>query len=320
MKPNSNLPRTPLGPFALTNPTALALKAGLATGIALGLSKAAGNPDIVSSTFVAVLCTSPMVFMGIRLAFAQLFGSVVGGLLGSFMMLAGTPLSIGIPVAVSLAIASCFSVRFPQGYQAAAFSALFVQAVPRGTPTQTFGIRMLAVGIAATSGLLINLIISSWATKDIFLQRLDRVEAYTNHLLEEISTKGPQSVHPGFALTSQLVREIGQARGELSWRQDSEGLLWLAALKERVERIQHLLHLVYDLGLLMKDHQIEAEEISEFLTWARLGDGPRPAVPDSLQAGADRVEKLWKELKACPSMEDFSPPAEDQAQASPTSS
>ena len=76
----------------LGNPWFLTLKAALATLLALLLDGLTGNPDSVSSTFIAVLCVSPTVLMGLRRALTQMVGSVAGGLWGAGLAAVGAPL------------------------------------------------------------------------------------------------------------------------------------------------------------------------------------------------------------------------------------
>ena len=124
-----------LGPPLPSNPLRsvfLALKAGAACALALLFDALTGNPDHVSSTFVAVLSVSPVVLMGLRRSLDQVVGSVVGGLWGAGCMLLGLTPGLGIPLAVAAAVYSAFLFGFGRGFAVAAFSAMFVQAVPFG--------------------------------------------------------------------------------------------------------------------------------------------------------------------------------------------
>ncbi|MEM8996230.1 MAG: hypothetical protein AAGF23_15690 [Acidobacteriota bacterium] len=107
-------PRLPLRYFFLAG------KAAAACAVALLIDGLTGNPDHVSSTFVAVLAVSPVVLMGLRRSFDQIAGSALGGLLGAGAMLAGLDLGVGIPVAVGLSILAAFALGFGRGYTVAA--------------------------------------------------------------------------------------------------------------------------------------------------------------------------------------------------------
>lgn len=287
----------PLGPFALFNPIPVALKAGAGVALAMGLSRLIGNPDLVSAAFVAVLCTSPTVMMGLRQARDQLAGGLLGALLGVGAHLAGAAPGLGVPLAVTLAVGASFQLGIPQGYTAATFSALFVQLVPMGDAGETLWVRVTALGIAAVSGFAVNLVVSSHAYRFIFVRRLRRVEAHADRLLADSPRHGPRSVHPGFALVGQLERELEQTISELQWRGNQRDLAWVQRVAARVEAIHHLLHLVYDLGLLAAEHGVPEAEVAPFLRWARRGEGPRPDVPAPLMSGADRIVVLWRQLR-----------------------
>ena len=139
----------------------LAAKAAVACIVTLLLDRWVGNPDSVSSTFVAVLCVSPVVLMGIRQAGSQLAGSFLGGIWGALGLALGLPALTGVPLAVGLAILSTYLARMPSGYPIAAFTALYLILVPRETPLDTLGVRLLAVTSGAVAGFLVNLVVSA---------------------------------------------------------------------------------------------------------------------------------------------------------------
>lgn len=160
------LPRNPLRPVFLAG------KAAAACLLSLLLDAWTGNPDHVTSTFVAVLCVSPVVLMGLRRALDQVVGSLVGGLSGTAATLAGLGSLAGIPAAVGAGVLLCFTLGFGRGYPVAAFTALFVQLVPRGGPLATFEVQLIAVATGAASAFLVNLLVSSLAYRNIFHRRL----------------------------------------------------------------------------------------------------------------------------------------------------
>lgn len=295
--PTGSSLRVPLGPHALTNALALSLKAALACLVALLVDRVTGNPDSVSSTFVAVLCTSPTLMIGLRLALAQLYGSMLGGLTGTLLLAAGLPALLGVPLAVGVSIGACFAVHFPQGYQAAAFSALFVQLVPQEGPAETYWVRVIAILTAATSGFLVNLLVSSRAYVPIFAQRLERVETSTRELIRQSVLDGPGCVRPGFGLVGALQEELARASEELRWRKNQATLERLEPLATRTDLLEHLLHLVYDLELLREQHGLPLGELRPFLEWCQDGEGPAPELPEALGHTGERVVTVRQALR-----------------------
>ena len=110
----------------------LAGKAFLACLATILLGHAVGNPDHVSSTFVAVLSVSAVALAGLRTGLTQLAGSALGGVWGTLAALAGVPHQVAVPAAVALAIVTAFAVRAGSAYPIAAFTALYLVLVPRG--------------------------------------------------------------------------------------------------------------------------------------------------------------------------------------------
>ena len=99
----------------------LAGKAFLACLATILLGHAVGNPDHVSSTFVAVLSVSAVALAGLRTGLTQLAGSALGGVWGTLAALAGVPHQVAVPAAVALAIVTAFAVRAGSAYPIAAF-------------------------------------------------------------------------------------------------------------------------------------------------------------------------------------------------------
>ncbi len=282
-------PGPPAGPLALTNPWALSGKAALACLLALQLCRVLGNPDLVSSAFVAVLCTSPTLISGLRQATAQILGSLLGGIWGALMVVADVPRELGIPLAVGLSIGTTFAIRFPVGYPVAAFTALVVQAIPRGGPVETYRVRIEAVAIAALSAFVANLLVSAFAYRSVFRRRLLRIEAEVDRYLDLATSRGPKAVLPCFPLLAAMESDLGAAFEELHWRGRSEVIAWLDGVRTRVEELRHLLHLVYDLGLLMEEQGLDPGEAAAFLAWVRTGSGTAPPLPEPLRPVAARI-------------------------------
>ncbi len=280
---------TPSQPVDLSAPFYLALKAGLSTGVAIALARLLANPDLVTATFVAVLCCSPTFAIGLRRGFAQLVGSVVGGAFGTVALAAGLDPLLGIPLAVSGAVYASHLAQLPGGYAVAAFTALFVQLVPFGDPVATYGVRLEAVLIGAAAGTALNIAISALAYRRVFTRRLERFERLVDTLLEEAQREGLSVVARGFPVYAQLAEETCQARTELRWRRAKTQLGELEAIAAKMDALGRILHLVYDMSLLLEPSEGDEPELRAFLEWVRLPQGDPPALSSGLSHVALRL-------------------------------
>ena len=241
----------------------LALKAGLAAGLALAFDHLTGNPDHVSSTFIAVVCVSPVVLIGLRRARDQVMGSAIGGTCGTLAALAGLSPELGIPIAVSVGVLLCFAAGFGEGYLLASFAALFVQAVPFGSPIPTLGIRGLAVCTGALSGLVINVLVSALAYRSIFTRRLRDAESAVAHLIQQALEQGLGVARSGLPYLLGLSQELDAARQELELRKDPAE--WADALRDRLQCLVQLLRLMLELEDQARYHDLPPSAATEAL-------------------------------------------------------
>ena len=288
-----------LGPPVPRNPLSrlfLAGKAATACALALVFDAVTGNPDHVTSTFVAVLSVSPVVLMGLRRSLEQIAGSVVGGLWGTAAALAGLAPGAGIPAAVGAAILSCFLIGFGRGYPVAAFAALFVQAVPRGEPLATLQVRLLAVATAALAAFLVNVLVSSVAYRGIFKRRLRYAEATVSKLLIAAAERGPLAVRAGFPVLAELEAQLEMARSELRWRRSRRAASWLAGIAYRTGVLRRLLHLVLDLSYLLEENGLAPDAAQDWLRWLARPGGAEPEVPAPLAGTTRRIRRIGRTL------------------------
>lgn len=288
-----------LGPPLPRNPVSrlfLAGKAAAACALALTFDAFSGNPDHVTSTFVAVLSVSPVVLMGLRRSFEQVVGSVIGGLWGTATAIVGLGPSTGIPVAVGVAILTCFAVGFGRGYAVAAFAAMFVQAVPRGGPIETLEVRLLAVGTAALAAFLVNVLASSIAYRGIFKRRLRYAEATVSKLLVAAADQGPLAVRAGFPVLAELESQLEMARSELHWRRSQQAASWLAGISYRTGVLRRLLHLVLDLSYLLEENGLPPDAAQPWLRWLVRSGETEPEVPQPLAGTTRRIRRIGRTL------------------------
>lgn len=280
----------------LSDPKYIVIKAGLATALALGLDTLLGNPDHVSSTFVAVLCTSPTILMGLRNVRAQLVGSLIGGAWGTLAALAGLPKHIGLPLAVALAVATAFRTGVGTAYPIAAFTALFVLLVPRGTPLDTIETRFLAIFIAGVSSFLINVVISGGRYPRIFAKRLQRAEGNVMRILPEVIQGNTTAADQAFAQLAELQQQLGQTLEELQLRRATQMATQIAAMRLRVQDLTYLLHLVWDMAHLQREIRILVDDTEPLIYWLQVPEGIPPGVPEELRDIQHRLVSVRKRL------------------------
>lgn len=285
-------PPTPSNPLSLFF---LAFKAAVACALVLVIDGWTGNPDHVSSTFVAVVSVSPVVAMGIRRSFQHAMGGVIGGLWGGLGLWLGLDLVLGIPLAVGLTILTARRLGFD--HVAASFTALFVQAVPFGGPAETLGVRFLAIGTATLSAFVANLLVSAVAYRSIFQRRLRFAEATVSALLTRAAEEGPSVARQGFPVLSVLEDEIEQARGELRLRRSRETEAWLGGLAERAANLRRLLHLVLDLVYRLEEEKLPPDAMQDWLRWLVHAGGEEPTVTPALRPTTQRIRALGQTLR-----------------------
>lgn len=282
----------------LSNPLYIVLKVILATALALLLDQWLGNPDHVSSTFVAVLCVSPTVLIGLRNAWAQVLGSLVGGIWGTLANLIAGPVTLMLPLAVGGAVASSFGLRIASGYPVAAFTALFMILVQWETPWLTFETRFLALFIAAVSSFVINVLVSSMLYRQIYAYRLEKVERYVFAVLPEVIQGNYTPADQGFELLSTLQEQLRQTLFELRLRRAGGQQQTLTQQLERTRQLNYFLHLIWDLACLRQEEQVELRELEAFIAWLQNPAGQAFVfLPDQLLGVQKRVVSVFKELQ-----------------------
>ena len=175
------------------------------------------------------------------------------------------------------------------GHEVAAFSAIVVQIAPDGSPLETLDTRLLAVFVAAISGLIVNLFVSGMAYEEIFGRRMRLVEQQVFALVPVAARRGPEAAQAGFELIAQLQDELTLALEELRWRQNWEKLKLIQEIWWRVGRLRNLLHVSSELGYLARATQVPEDALAPLLEWMTHQEGERPRVPEHLEPTAHRI-------------------------------
>jgi hypothetical protein len=276
----------------------LAGKAFLACLVTLLLDELVGNPDHVSSTFVAVLSVSAVALMGLRSGVQQLVGSALGGIWGSLATAVGLHPLAAVPLAVGLAVLTAFAAGASAAYPIAAFTALYLVLVPQGTPLQTLGIRLLAVTSGAIGGLAVNLAVSALFYRQIYSRRLRDAEGRVRALLPAAAGRGPDAAEEGFAQLAALQGDLDAALTELRWRRARANHGEVRRMWWRVEHLRSLLHLASNLGLMARAENVAAAELAPFAGWLAAPAGEPPPVPAPLAMPAERVVHALETLES----------------------
>ncbi len=275
--------------FTLTNPVFLAGKSAAACAIALLLVEALGIPDLVTASFVAVLCCSPGALMGLRTSADQLAGSVLGGIFGTLGAMLELPPALGVGLAVGLAILCTHRIGFHRGTVAAAFTALFLQLVSFGEPLQTFGYRLEAVGIAGLSAFVVNVAASSLFYVPLFSKRLRRLTEHIDDLLRKAAGEGPSGLVVAFPHITELSAQVSQAAKEVHWRGNKTAKAELEKIANRVAWLQDIVHLSVNLEYSLPG---DSPELREFLAWLPEQEGQAPELPEPAQQTRTRILEL----------------------------
>lgn len=270
------------------------LKHGLAVACALLLDVPFGNPDHVSSAFVSVMCVAPTVLLGTKRASVQFGGSLVGGLYGAAAMWAALELRISlafaIPAAVTAAVLSVLVLRRSEAVAVAAFTALFLPAMPQGGALDTFSQRLLAICIGAASGFLVNSAVSFFGYRSIFVRRLRVANESMSKVVEGLSEPGwkRNALRPHFEMLDTIQDEIGTALAEPRWLHREHTRSKLLLVEAEIDRLRRIAHLLYDAALVVESERLEPRWLVE-LAGLLQGKHHLRGLPPELRVVADRL-------------------------------
>lgn len=252
----------------LANPFFLSLKAGLAVALALAIVQTLGVQDLISACFVALVCTSPTVFTGLRRGIEQLTASVLGGVITTLLLLLlpRHPLLLGL--AMALTVRAAFVVGYWRTYLVAGFTVIYIYILPFDSPATAFSQRMLSVGIGILSATAVNFGISTFGARSLFTRRLRLVREALAGACERIAaTAGnpertadaPRLLDPVLGLLSQLEPELGDfvREGQLGGRSDPRRVFQLQA-----RALARAAHYVKELAFHLEQHPHDAAPVT----------------------------------------------------------
>jgi uncharacterized membrane protein YgaE (UPF0421/DUF939 family) len=293
----------------LADPVSLAVKAGVASAIAVVATRALGVDDPLTSGFVALACVSPSVTGGARSGFEALAGSalacaIAGAPLVAWPALRGSPVVLGASLAAAILL--CFGLRLRSAYLVAGFSVVYLHVLPFDSAASGIALRIEAVLLGVLAATLLNLVESALRAHAIAARRVRLAKAVVAHDLREGAAwlAGREDAPaPSFEAAFEVVREL---RGDLE--ASSRERLFPGARRarehaerglEEAESLERAAHLAKEIALLVHErarHDADeqaAREGLEAAAGALVGErtsSPKPDVSDPVLAVA--LERL----------------------------
>lgn len=251
----------------LANPLFLSLKAGLAVALALACVNAIGLQDQISACFVALVCTSPTVFTGLRRGLEQLTASVLGGLvtIALLLTLPRHPLVLGLAMAIT--VRAAFVVGYWRTYLVAGFTVIYMYILPFGSPTVAFEQRIFSVGVGIASATVVNFGISAFSYRSLFIRRLALVREALATACERIAAtagdpertiEAPRLLDTTQGMLASLEPELGDfvREGQLRGKPDPRRVFQLQA-----RALSRSAHYVKELALYLETHPHAIEPV-----------------------------------------------------------
>lgn len=171
---------------SLADPVHLAVKAGVASALAVVACRGLGLDDPLSAGFVALACVSPSAYAGVRSGLVQLAGSMLGSAVAGLPLLVWPSLHGAAPALVAslgAAVLGCIGLGLEAGILVAGFTVLYVHLLPYAALV-SIGERSgaVALGVAAATG--VNVVVSAVNGRRIVARRLARAREAVRGALE----------------------------------------------------------------------------------------------------------------------------------------
>lgn len=228
---------------ALTDPIVLAIKAALTASIAILLTHLLDVPDQLSAGFVAVACVTPTAYAGLKRGGQQIVGSLIGGGIAMVLVLA-LPARVHAPwivlLSVLLSILACTKLGMGSAYGVAAFSVVYVVALPFSSVAVAVETRLesLAIGIGVAT--LTNLGVSAAFGDRIVERRMRLARARVMETLRRRADVDAEArFEEAFAVVAELRTDLEAAHRELFARRARRSAERHLAESIRLRRLLH---------------------------------------------------------------------------------
>lgn len=293
----------------LADPVYLTLKAGFAAMLGVLLAQQARVPDLLSTGFIAVVCTSPSAWAGLRRGLEQFGGALVGGAITAVLVTV-FPLRNSDPrmapvVGASIALTTgvCVRLRWTGGYITAGFTALYLALLPFPSVGEGVRVRLLAVVLGVFAATVVNGAVSLVAARPILARRLRLARELVAGPLRKTAeactavtarAELARSYGVAFEVVAELRRDLEGLAREVIFLRRNHLLREALTRVETAARLEELSHLGKHIALLLEDSaQVEAglgEALGAVAHALATGDDPRPAAVALARAAEEHPE------------------------------
>ncbi|MBL9026891.1 MAG: FUSC family protein [Myxococcales bacterium] len=205
--------------LVLADPMHLALKAGVASALAVVMCRVLGLDDSLSAGFVALACVSPSAYAGLRNGLLQLGGSVLGS------VVAGAPLLVwpalhGSPwaliVSMTVAVLACLALGLSSAYFVSGFTVLYLHLLPYPSAVVSVSERLGAVLIGVVVATVVNTAISAIDGERIAARRVARVQREVGLVLTDCAEAIRGGSSSNGALFGRAFGAVAALRADLA--------------------------------------------------------------------------------------------------------
>ncbi len=243
----------------LADPISLAVKAGVASAIAVVATRRLGVDDPLTAGFVGLACVSPSVYGGVKNGLEQLAGSalacaVAGAPIVALPTLRGSPFVLGPSIAA--AVIACFALRLRSAYLVAGFSVVYLHVLPFDSTSIGIARRIEAVIVGVLAATVVNLLVSALGAHGVAARRVRvarrivaRDLAAGAAWLGAPAGEAAPSFEAAFAVVRELRADLGAGARERHFPGASRARASAERGLEEAESLERAAHLAKEITL-----------------------------------------------------------------------